>query len=61
MMTRPPQSLRTLQKYRYWFHAAALYNFLWGTLVILWPHGLYALLGISPPANTVLWPLLKGE
>jgi hypothetical protein len=38
-----------LNPYRKWFYAAAAYNFVWGTVVGLFPNLPFALLHMSPP------------
>lgn len=35
-----------VDRYKPWFYAAAIYNALWGALVVIWPHALFDLLGI---------------
>ncbi len=45
----------TLDRYRPWFYAAALYNLLWGALNILWPGALFGWIGMPPPAVPALW------
>ena len=47
-----------LQRYRGWFYAAAVYNFGWGTLVILFPRLLFDLLRIEPPNYLPLWQVV---
>lgn len=41
--------------YRRWFYAAAIYNFVWGTLVILAPNLFYELLGMPLPNYPSTW------
>ncbi|MCW5878104.1 MAG: hypothetical protein KIS80_04480 [Anaerolineales bacterium] len=47
----------TLNKYRPWFYAAALYNLLWGALNILFPAALFGWIGM-PPADTAIWQVV---
>jgi len=44
-----------LQRYRGWFYAAAVYNFVWGALVILFPRLLFDLIHADPPNYLPLW------
>lgn len=44
-----------LNRYRAWFYAAALYNFLWGTWVILFPNHLFDLLQMERPNYPGIW------
>ena len=37
------------RRYRAWFYAAAAYNVLWGTAVVLYPRGLLYFAGLSDP------------
>lgn len=39
----------TLDRYRAWFLAAAVYNFVWGTTVIFFPNALFAAFGMELP------------
>jgi hypothetical protein len=39
----------SLEAYRKWFLAAALYNFTWGTAAILFPNALFLALGMEAP------------
>ncbi len=38
---------RALERYRPWFYAAALYNLVWGSVTILFPHLYFQLIGMS--------------
>lgn len=49
---------QSLKRFRPWFYAAALYNFLWGMLVIFWPALLFDLLGIPQLTDTILWQVV---
>jgi hypothetical protein len=40
----------TLQRYRPWFYAAAVYNFVWGTVVVVFPDLIFRVLGM-PASN----------
>jgi small multidrug resistance pump len=41
--------------YRRWFYAAALYNFVWGTWVILFPLSFFRVLGMQEPNYPGIW------
>jgi hypothetical protein len=43
-----------LRVYRRWFHAAAIYNLVWGTAVVLFPGPLLRLAGMEGTAATPL-------
>lgn len=47
-----------LNKYRYWFYAAAIYNFVWGTLNILFPTLLWDVLGMKTPTPLPIWQVV---
>ena len=44
--------------YRPWFYAAAIYNFVWGSLNILFPSVLLDLLGIENLNYTPIWQVV---
>ena len=44
-----------LARYRPWFYAAALYNLLWGSLIILFPRLFFQLIGAPVPSLLPLW------
>lgn len=44
-----------LAGYRPWFYAAALYNLLWGSLTILFPHLFFRLIQMAVPDTLPLW------
>ena len=44
--------------YRKWFYAAAIYNALWGTLVVLFPFALFDLLSIPRPETAALFQVI---
>jgi small multidrug resistance pump len=44
----------SLDRYRPWFYAAAVYNLAWGALNIVFPHALFDLFGI-PLRDAPLW------
>jgi len=44
--------------YRYWFYAAAIYNFLWGSSIILFPDALFRLINMPPPEYPPLWQVV---
>jgi len=41
--------------YRRWFMAAAVYNLLWGTLVVLFPGAFFRLIGMPEPTYPGIW------
>lgn len=47
-----------LKKYKLWFYAAALYNFVWGTVNILFPTLLWDTLGLDQPSYLPLWQVV---
>lgn len=53
----PPQEFndRDLMRYRPWFYAAAVYNLVWGSLVILFPFLIFELLDMPAPNYAALW------
>jgi small multidrug resistance pump len=44
-----------VHKYRLWFYAAAIYNFLWGTWVVLFPLSFFRALGMVEPNYPGIW------
>lgn len=48
----------SLAHYRPWFYAAALYNFLWGILNILFPRFFFDLIQVPPPNYLPLWQVV---
>ena len=44
--------------YRPWFYAAALYNLLWGSFTILFPHLYFDWIGIPRPTYLPLWQVV---
>jgi hypothetical protein len=47
-----------LLKYRPWFYAAALYNFVWGAINILFPRLFFDLIRVPPPNYLPLWQVV---
>lgn len=45
------------ERYRIWFYAAAIYNFVWGAINILFPNLLFDLLKITRPDPVAFWQL----
>jgi small multidrug resistance pump len=41
--------------FRRWFYAAAIYNFIWGTWVILFPLSFFRFLGMTEPNYPGIW------
>ncbi len=56
-MMNPP-SHDPLGKYSPWLYAAALYNFIWGPVNILFPRFLFDLIGVPPPNVLPLWSVV---
>lgn len=52
----PPDT--QLARYRPWFYAAALYNFLWGTVMVLFPFLFFDLVGMARPQPVALWQVV---
>ena len=47
-----------LRSYAPWFYAAAVYNLVWGTLVVLFPAALFAALDIERPDSLPIWQVV---
>lgn len=47
-----------LARFRPWLYAAATYNFVWGTSVILFPGWLFHLIGLPPPESPPFWQVV---
>ncbi len=47
-----------LVRFRPWFYAAAVYNFVWGTSVILFPDWPFHLIRLPPPESPLFWQLV---
>jgi len=47
-----------LTKYRNWFYAAALYNFVWGTITVLFPTLFWDTVGLDRPSYLPLWQVI---
>ena len=47
-----------LKRYSVWFYAAALYNLLWGSFNILFPHLYFDWVGIPRPNYLALWQVV---
>lgn len=52
------QAEEALNPFRPWFAAAAIYNFLWGTINILFPDLLFQLLHMPLPLYPPLWQVV---
>lgn len=46
------------EKYQKWFAAAAVYNLLWGLLVIIFPKEYFVILQMEIPQYLVLWQVI---
>lgn len=44
-----------LRGYRRWFYAAAIYNLVWGAVIVLFPKALFRLIGMPPPIPIGIW------
>ena len=53
-----PAPARTLDRYRPWFYAAAVYNLLWGALNVLAPQLFFRWAGLPLPAVLPLWQVV---
>ncbi len=53
-----PEPELQLSKYRGWFYAAALYNVLWGTLTVFFPHLYFDIIGMARPNYPALWQVV---
>lgn len=58
MSSIDPNTAAKLRRYRAWFYAAALYNLLWGSAVVLFPVRSFALLGLPPPQPVPIWQVV---
>lgn len=47
-----------LDKYRYWFYAAALYNLVWGTINVLFPDLFFNLINMPAPEYLPIWQVV---
>jgi hypothetical protein len=47
-----------LARFRPWLYAAATYNFLWGTSVILFPDWAFHLIRFPPPESPPFWQVV---
>ena len=54
-MNDVPDGRRSLAAYRPWFYAAAVYNAVWGTATILFPHAYFELIGMDRLDHPALW------
>jgi hypothetical protein len=45
-------------KYRPWFYAAAIYNFVWGAVNVLFPRFFFGLIGMAEPNYLPLWQVV---
>ena len=50
-----PDGRRSLAAYRPWFYAAAVYNAVWGTATILFPHAYFELIGMGQLDQPAFW------
>lgn len=57
-MTSDTQFDPQLQPYRAWFYAAAVYNFVWGVVNVLFPHLFFDLVGMEQPNYPALWQVV---
>ncbi len=50
--------LQRVQRYKPWFYAAAIYNFVWGTITILFPNLFFDLIGSVRLNQPALWQVV---
>jgi hypothetical protein len=55
---KQPAGTTSLEPYRPWFYAAAVYNLAWGALAILFPSLLFDLLDIEEPNYLPIWQVV---
>jgi hypothetical protein len=56
--SRAADAIASLERYRPWFYAAALYNFAWGVSVIICPSLLFEALDLEAPDYLPLWQVV---
>jgi len=47
-----------LKRFRPWFYAAAVYNFIWGSVTVLFPNLFFDLIGEPRPFYPALWQVV---
>ena len=47
-----------LLRYRPWFYGAAIYNFLWGIVNILFPNLFFTVIGMPHPVPMAIWQVV---
>ncbi len=52
------QSREMLARFRPWFYAAAIYNLLWGSIIVLFPNALFQILGMPLPSYPPFWQVV---
>jgi hypothetical protein len=53
-----PVDADRLTRYRSWFVAAAIYNALWGSVVVCFPAALFRMLGLPAPTDATPWQVV---
>jgi hypothetical protein len=48
----------SLNRFRPWFYAAAVYNLVWGSVTVLFPNLFFDLIGEPRPSYTALWQVV---
>lgn len=48
----------TLSRFSGWFYCAAVYNLIWGSIIILFPNLVFDEIGMSRPNHTALWQVV---
>jgi len=48
----------SLRRFRPWFYAAAVYNFVWGSVTVLFPNLFFDLIGEPRPESPALWQVV---
>jgi len=49
---------KQVSRYRPWFYAAAIYNFVWGSLNIFFPNLFFDGIGMTPPTPLAIWQVV---
>lgn len=49
---------QSFARYRPWFYAAALYNFTWGSINVLFPFLFFDVIGMARPNHAAIWQVV---
>ena len=52
------QNWKALDRFRPWFYAAAIYNLLWGAIIVLFPKALFQVLHMPLPLYLPFWQVV---